>query len=372
MLNALLHPDPRSSRSDVESFAQIHAGRPSVPFVSNLTTRVDVLGSGGSCVPVTVNHGEPDNAWVCSPYTAYCAYAVEEVKRLTPPFVSYPVATLCRAAGASLRRADIDRVVTINNWLLSTNLYGALDRDTLSQWIDEARSRWPDHAIWFRSLNDAWTPEWIAALRKEGAILLPSRQVYLYAEIARRARTQPNLKVDLKLLARTELQRCENAEIRIADYPRIEQLYSMLYLQKYSKLNPAYRASFVEAWHRAGLLNLTGFRNGAGVLEAVVGTFERAGVVTAPLVGYDTRLTQTLGLYRLLMAAVLKYAADSGQRVNLSAGAAHFKRTRGGVASIEYSAVLVDHLPAPRRRALHGLRWLTTHIGVPLMTRLKL
>jgi hypothetical protein len=289
-----------------------------------------------------------------------------------PPLVSHPLAALCRAAGAALRRADIDRAVTINNWLLSTNLYTALARDALRDWINEVRERWPDHAIWFRSLNDAWTPDWIAALLEEGAILLPSRQVYLYSDITRLACTQPNLKVDLKLLARTELRRCDNDDIRAADYARIEQLYALLYLRKYSNLNPAYRASFVEAWHRAGLLKLTGFRNGAGVLQAVVGTFERAGVVTAPLVGYDTSLPQKLGLYRLLMAAVLKYAADSRQRVNLSAGAAHFKRTRGGVPAIEYSAVLAHHLSARRQGALRGLGWLTTHIGVPLMTRFKL
>ncbi len=73
------------------------------------------------------------------------------------------------------------------------------------------------------------------------------------------------------------------------------------------------------------------------------------------------------------MAAVLKDAADTGKKVNLSAGAAHFKRTRGGRGSaIEYSAVLVAHLPERRQRAVHVLRTLTEKIGVPLMRRFKL
>ena len=326
----------------------------------------------GRRVPVTLNVDERDNAWVCSPYTAYCAYAIEELRRLVHPVIGYPLTALCLAAGAALRRAEIDRAVMVNNRLLSTNLYPAFDRGVLMEWIGEARERWPDRAIWFRSLNDAWTPDWIEALRQAGAILLPSRQVYLYTDIARMARTQPNLRVDLKLLARTDLQQCDGADFAPDDYARIEQLYGMLYLQKYSWLNPAYRADFVAAWHRAGLLRLTGFRGRDGVLQAIVGTFECEGVVTAPLVGYDTTLPQRLGLYRLLMAAVLKYAAESNKRVNLSAGAAHFKRTRGGVAAIEYSAVLADHLPARRQGALHTLRWLTTHIGVPLMRRFKL
>jgi len=369
MLNPAQHASECLIGGDVDDFARVHVGQPTPPFVSNLVTRVETIGTGAQRVPITVNFSERDNAWVCSPYTAYCAYAIDEARRLMPSLVSYPLTQLCRLAGAGLRRADIDRAVTINNWLLSTNLYTSLERDTLKQWIREARERWPDHAIWFRSLNDAWTPDWIAALREEGALLVPSRQVYLYSDIPRLARRQPNLKVDLRLLERTPLRQCE---IRESDYARIEQLYAMLYLQKYSRLNPAYRATFMESWHRAGLLRLTGFRDSTGTLQAVVGTFERAGVVTAPVVGYNTALPQKLGLYRLLMAAVLKYAADTGQRVNLSAGAAHFKRTRGGVPAIEYSAVLANHLPARRQRALRGLVWLTERIGVPLMTRLKL
>jgi Acetyltransferase (GNAT) domain len=364
--------DRSAANGDVESFARTHVGVATTQYVANLDTRVELIGAADHRVPVTVNLAERDNAWVCSPYTAYCAYAIEELQRLMPWAVAFPLTALCRAAGAALRHADIDQAVTINNWLLSTNLYPGLQHGVLKEWIGEARDRWPSHAIWFRSLNDAWTPDWLAALSAEGAILLPSRQVYLFSDVASLARGRPNLKADLKLLAGVELQRCDDADIQAADYARIEHLYSKLYLQKYSHLNPAYRASFVAAWHRAGLLKLTGFRDRTGVLQAVVGTFEREGVVTAPLVGYDTSLPQKIGLYRLLMAAVLKYAADSGQRVNLSAGAAQFKRLRGGVPTIEYSAVLVNHLPAYRQRALRGLRWLTAHVGVPLMTRFKL
>ena len=371
----MLSPAPLVSdrtAGDAESFGRIHVGVSTTDFVANLNTQVEMIGLQGRSVPVTLNVDERDNAWVCSPYTAYCAYAIEELQRLVNPVIGYPLTALCRVAGAALRRAQIDRTVMVNNWLLSTNLYPAFDRGVLMEWIGEARQRWPDRAVWFRSLNDAWTPDWLEALREAGAILLPSRQVYLYSDIARLARSQPNLKVDLKLLARTDLQHCDGAGIGPDDYARIEQLYGMLYLQKYSRLNPAYRAGFVAAWHRAGLLRLTGFRDRDGVLQAIVGTFECEGVVTAPLVGYDTSLPQRLGLYRLLMAVVLKYAADSNKRVNLSAGAAHFKRTRGGIAALEYSAILADHLPARRQRALRTLRWLTTHVGVPLMRRFKL
>ncbi len=221
-------------------------------------------------------------------------------------------------------------------------------------------------------MNEAWTPDWIAELTAAGFLLIPSRQVYLYSDIATLPTRFRNLQIDLRLLQTTGLRQCDGSSFQAADWSRAEKLYGQLYLEKYSHLNPAYRAGFIEAWHRAGLLKVTGSRDHRGLVQAVVGTFEREGVVTAPIVGYDTDLPQTLGLYRLLMAAVLKYAADEGKRVNLSAGAAQFKRLRGGVPAIEYSAVLVSHLPKRRQRAIRVLRALTQRVGVPLMRRYKL
>jgi hypothetical protein len=72
------------------------------------------------------------------------------------------------------------------------------------------------------------------------------------------------------------------------------------------------------------------------------------------------------------MAHVLEATMHRSGTLNLSAGAAHFKRLRGGKPAIEYSAVLAEHLPQRIRRALGALRALTTRIGVPIMQRFGL
>ena len=87
---------------------------------------------------------------------------------------------------------------------------------------------------------------------------------------------------------------------------------------------------------------------------------------------YNTSLPQRLGLYRLLMATVYERAARLRQRINLSAGAARFKRLRGGIGTMEYSAVYVRHLPKNRRRAVAVLGALTRRIGEPIMRRFEL
>jgi len=52
------------------------------------------------------------------------------------------------------------------------------------------------------------------------------------------------------------------------------------------------------------------------------------------------------------MAIVLREASHRKLRLNLSSGASHFKRIRGGVLCIEYTAVIADichcrHLSLP-------------------------
>ncbi|GGX87841.1 GNAT family N-acetyltransferase [Pseudoduganella dura] len=356
-----------------ERFGRIHAGRPTPPFVRNLATEPTLLRHGGLTFPCTINHAEPDNAWVCSPVATYGSYVIEEIGRTVPPPFAWPLQALCRGYRGVLSLARADQAVAINNWMLSTNLYPAFeparDADALAGIVDEALRRWPGHAIWFRSLNARHDGAWIAALRGLGFDLLPSRQVYLFDDLPRARHA--NLRRDLKLLGGTPLAARVSADFGPADFARAEALYGCLYLDKYSRLNPHYTAAFMERWHAAGLLDFWGLCDG-GVLQAVVGTFRQGGTITAPIVGYDTALPQALGLYRLLMAHVLDTARRDGLQVNLSAGAARFKRLRGGRPALEYSAVLSRHLPAPRRAALRALRGMAEGIGVPMMRRLEL
>ena len=350
----------------------IHRGTDSRLFATNLRTGVELLQAGSYQMPITINDGERGNSWICSPYTTYCDYAREELVRHVHPVIGAPLGLVCSAYGRVLRRASIDRAVALNNWLLSTNIYPALDQGQLNDLVQRARMRWPHHALWFRSLNGNLNQDWIAALSALGFMMVPSRQVYLFDDLRATSLRNRDVKRDLRLLRETPLARTGGSDFTQADYERIEVLYAKLYLEKYSRLNPAYTAHFFACWHKAGLLDFHGFRDDAGVLQAVVGVFSQEGVMTAPIVGYDTALPQSLGLYRLLMASVFEHAMANGATVNLSAGAAHFKRLRGGVPAIEYSAVLASHMPRSTQRAVAALSALTTAIGVPIMKRFKL
>lgn len=355
-----------------DAFASVHAGVPTPGYVGNIDVEVGTFEAGGLPFPVTINETGGENAWVCSPLTTYSRYALEEARRVVPRAVAWPVMAVIGAADRWLHAAGLDRAVSVNNWLLSTNLYPSADGIDFRAVCTELKARWPAHAIWFRSLNVVQHAHWLHALAAAGFELIPTRQVYLFRDVGRCASAHQNLKRDLKLLRSTPLQQVDGSAFSVDDFAASEALYGQLYLEKYSRLNPRYTAAFLQAWQRAGLLELTGFRDESGQLRAVVGIFAQGSLLTAPIVGYDTAWPQSAGLYRLLMAHVLSMTCERSGTLNLSAGASHFKRLRGGEPAIEYSAVLCEHLPKPTRRALGLLRVLTTKLGVPIMERFKL
>lgn len=94
--------------------------------------------------------------------------------------------------------------------------------------------------------------------------------------------------------------------------------------------------------------------------------------MTAPVVGYNTSLPQARGLYRMLMALAIGRARDRGMLFNMSAGAAGFKRNRGALPALEYSALYNRHLPARTRVAGSIVRHLLAKIGAPLLRTLEL
>ncbi|WP_345817745.1 GNAT family N-acetyltransferase (plasmid) [Paraburkholderia sp. PREW-6R] len=354
------------------AFSALHTDVHTQHYVRNIDACVQSVSFGGLPFPATINNTGSENAWVCSPLTTYSRYAVDETRRLIPRPLAWPLCGFIRAVDRRLRDVGLDHAVSVNNWLLSTNLYPSAEDLDFSAMREALKSRWPHHAIWFRSLNYVQHADWLHALEHAGFELIPTRQVYLFHDIDRCAANHQNLRRDLKLLDTTPLHRVAGHTFTDLDFAESERLYGLLYLDKYSRLNPQYTAAFVKAWQHSGLLDLTGFRDDTGRLRAVIGLFAQGRLVSAPFVGYDTSAPASEGLYRLLMAHVLSATRERTGMLNLSAGAAHFKRLRGGEPAIEYSAVLSGHLPQALQRALRHLRFLTHHIGVPIMRRFQL
>src|SRR3990167_4359078 len=140
-------------RRQAAAWRDIHSGSNAVLAVSNLGCELATVSAHDIELPVTVSHEGDDSCWVCSPYTAYVRYAMEELERFGSKWLALSLTMLCLLVGGALRAGRIDRAVAVNNWLLSTNLYPASSKIDFNSLIRECRERWPSHAIWFRSLN---------------------------------------------------------------------------------------------------------------------------------------------------------------------------------------------------------------------------
>ncbi len=348
--------------------------------IRNLATQLAVLDLGDLQLPVSLNDGGERsasgeaNTYVVSPVTAYGDYALEELQRLGKPWLFWPAALLLRSLRRLMTGAHLDRVIHINNWLLSTNLYPAGWRgEGLAQALPLLTEQYPRHALVLRSLNQTTNPELIAELRDLGCIAVPSRQVYLFDGRQQASfSARHNNRLDARLLRKTPLQQLDGADFSAADFARAEQLYQLLYLDKYSRLNPQYTADWLRAGRDQGWLRLCGLSLPGGELLGVVGWFELDGVLSVPIVGYDTQTDSRLGLYRLLTQLCVQRAAKERRLLNFSSGAAQFKRLRGGEPAIEYSLVLVRHLPFVQVLTWRLLAGLLRMLAVPLMRKLQL
>jgi hypothetical protein len=256
--------------------------------------------------------------------------------------------------------------------MLSTNLTGGWTTADPEALTEALTRRYPRHLLAIRSLNARHSRAMLDALRAAGWLLLPSRQVWLLDDPGRDGLAHRDSRRDEALL-RSSCLRCEDIEVMsAADAARIAELYGELYLAKYSRLNPAFTPEFIKHTHDTGMIRYGVFRESSGVIVSAAGAFELGEDMTLPVVGYATAAPPQSGLYRLAMHWGTTLAARRGLRLNMSSGAASFKRNRGASPEIEYTAYCVRHLPALRRAPMRIIQAALDRIAVPLLRRYAL
>ena len=210
----------------------------------------------------------------------------------------------------------------------------------------------------------------IKELAATGCKLAAYRQIYVFDRLSETYWVHGNVKKDHRLLHRTTYRVVGNDELEEEDFPRMTKLYEMLYLQKHSILNPAFTPDFMRLCHARGIVRFYGLRHPSGRLDGMFGVLAVAQTTPLPsILGYDTSLDDRIGLYRMIVALAFETAIAEGWNINLSSGAAGFKRNRGGQPIMEYNATYHRHLSRGRRFALSTLAGMAN--GAPLMKRFE-
>ena len=342
------------------------------PFITNVSAEVAALATAGAVMPLVRVDAAPaePNAYVCSPTTHYIDYAQREVELelAEHPVLRRTIPPLLEGLRPLLRWSRVERIVYVNNWLLSTNLYPELSMAELTAIRQLLLATFPTHAILFRSLNLGLNRAMIDRLEALGFERIFSRQVYLLDPGDGAFRRRNNYAHDRRLARRSPYRWRSAAELTPAHAERLCALYSDLYLHKYSRHNPqltpyALARALEERW-----FTISALTDGEQI-DGLLGFIEQHGVLTAPLVGYDRKRSPAAGLYRLLMLELIEQAAARGRILHFSSGAASFKRLRGAEPHVEYSLVYHRHLPLRQRLPWRLLAWLSRAAIIPLMER---
>jgi hypothetical protein len=299
-------------------------------------------------IPITVTDFHPDNTYTVSPYSHYVSYGgFEEVKHLENKPLEALIKWIMNPVAWYFKKAQLDKVVFVNNYLLSTNLYPSISTGQISA-LSEALPEWfPDRVIIFRSVDEHKNPHIIEALKVKNYEMVLGRQVW-YMDPAEAARTR-QYKEDVRVLRKHGYEVVDGKELSDDDLQRAVHLYNLLYLEKYSYYNPQFTFDFLKLARDKGILHLRTLKR-EGKMNAVMGFFIRNGAMTQPLFGYDTSLPQDEGLYRLLTLITLQEGLQRNLLVHASGGVGKFKKIRGGRSVIEYNAVFAKHLPPWRQR----------------------
>lgn len=338
-------------------------------LVTNVATRLSTLEVAGRTMPVTVDDGAIGGSYVCSPHSAYVLYARAELDLVDVGWIAWPSRAALAGLDRLLKAARVNWIVHLDNWLLSTNLHGGWR----GEGVDAARrtlaAAYPDRLLGIRSVDDWSAPGLRGALEADGWILVPSRQIWVVDDLARDWTTKNDYNNDRRLVARSPLALSDLERVEAGDARRIAELYALLYVDKYSGLNPILSPLFIRASADSGMISYRVARDEGGTIMAVAGMWERDGVMTAPVVGYDTARPQREGLYRIACWMFMERALEAGWRLHGSAGAGHFKRMRGARGIIEYNAYHAAHLSPARRKAVESLAMLLKRFAVPTMVR---
>lgn len=365
--------DPRACAREGSCAARFVAGLQAAKpgaHIANARSQVALLCHGDFRLPVTIENGDYGGSYVASPHSAYVLYARDEIDIIGLKGASrFGAKTALGVLDRWLKALAINRTVHIDNWMLSTNLHGHWDTACLPGIRRAVIQQFPAHLPVIRCVDPWSCPDLFAGVVSDGWVLLPARQIWVTDDLEADWKPRSHTKSDHRALRKSRLCIEEIGQMNDGDAHRIADLYAQLYLGRYSSLNPAYTARFVQLASDSGALRFRVARTGNGTIMASAGMRVAGGIVTVPMLGYDTSRPQNEALYRIASLLSTQWAMERGYRHHGSAGAGTFKSNRGARGQIEYMAVYTEHLSQARRQGIRLFAQLLERVMVPTLQR---
>ncbi len=337
-------------------------------YVDNVCAELKVLVVDQTALPITINEAEYENAHVCSPFSFYISCALQSLDAVKQKWLRTLFKPLLRGLGWLFQKCDLNRVVIVNNWLFSTNLYPSLQQEHLETITQTLLSCYPNHAIVFRCVDPVTNPTCHQSLADLGFDYIATRQIYFIEPHKTALKESRLFKSDVKLLKNSGYEVIDETAIQDEDIPRLIALYRNVYIDKYSSLNPSFNENYLKLVLREKLMHFKALRK-EGRIDGIAGFVVREGKMYCPFFGYDVHLPKESALYRLTSTLLMLEACEKELFFHQSAGASSFKKMRKASDEIEYTAVYHKHLSLRRKLPWIILRAFYNTVGLFYMRR---
>lgn len=338
-------------------------------YIQNSKTKLYLLKVDDHIIPVTINEKEYDNSYLTSNYVGIklleekIARKFPRLFRLQKPFIE--------SFGAILKGIKINKVVIVNNWLLTTNIYPDLTLLQTNEITDFFQRRFPDHTIIFRSLYQRKCSSLARDLKQQHYRVIGTRFVYLYDPDDKQhftSKTHYHHRRDRRLLESEGYQVVRNEMIQEGEIGRLLQLYNYTYISKHTSYSPQYTEKFIKKAIEKKFFNLIGLKKD-GDIQGVMGCCMRNGTMIVPFLGFDPSKGEPNHLYRMLTILAIDEAEKEQMLLNDGSGGATPKLKRGMKACPEYIAIYDRHLPWHRRLFWALAEKVVNHIAFPLIEK---
>lgn len=336
--------------------------------IRNIHSDVLAIRMNDYIYPITITTKNYDDSWIVSPYGQYVISLREEIEHhISSTFMRKIMYLGTNLLSFCLRQVE-NRVIYVHNFLVSTNLYSEQCPIDIQAVTKELTKAFPNHAIAFRSLNRRTAVNWMEQLEKNQYQPFGSRVIYYWhPDEQLKKNERADHRKDKKLLERSGYM--IEKGLGKGEAIEIEGLYNLLYLDKYSRNNPQYSAQFID--HMAQTENFHFITLKDREFVAFAGYFIMNGQMAAPFFGWDTRISEKSGIYRMISHILYQEGMKHQLLMNHSGGAGGYKKMRGCKPEMEYTYMYTKHL-RPKGRIFWGiLRFFTHTIGGKILWKYR-
>lgn len=339
-------------------------------YIKNINAEAMILKVDNVLLPLMIADKNYEDSLYTSFYSSYIGYILKDLTSTS--FSTTFFKSLLEIAGRILKKVEVNKVIYVNHWLLSTNLYPKLTKEQVRLITDYLKKEYPEHAIVFKNIAPNLLPELSDNLEAQSYKMIVSRQVFILDREARKAinkKQRAKVKRDKKLIDDTDYY--FSGSINDNDFKRLADIYHQLYIDKYSIYNPYYTSEFFELLKNNPLFNLQVLRR-EDAIDGMLLIFSLDNQSTCPAMGYQVDKMPENALYRMLVAKLTTDSEENNLDFHMSAGVGDFKKQRGARAETEYSAIYFEHLPLCRKFVYIVLQKVVNNIVIPIFTRYKI